>query len=79
MAEQELKRIPNWEKIWHSGMDYVAPGHEVGSHPMERGEVDFIHRPDPKLIQRSSIGLDIARAKDYDQEPLPGQWLIYPS
>lgn len=84
MAE---KKLADWEKIWHSGLDYVAPGHEVGSHPAEQGNVTWSRTvPNPKEDRYVSRGgvmvlnppqFDIVHTSDYKQEPLPGQWLVF--
>ena len=31
----------NWEDNWHRGMDYIAPDHIEGTHPIETGEASF--------------------------------------
>lgn len=87
MAEPlEPKRIPNWEKIWHSGLDYVAPGHEVGSHPIEQGNVNWTRALENVQASGSSgmkgdpsraLQFDIVHTSDYKQEPLPGEWLVF--
>ena len=60
MAEEP--KIPDWENIWHSGLDYVAPGHEMGSHPAEQGNVTWT-----RLLQQSPPADPLRRALNAQQ------------